>query len=265
MLNPWRYGLLLMLPTFALATDPIPESSGRAERVDEILTQLQARSDGIKDIRTDVRFVEEDRINLTTRVKLGTVTFLMSEPNPRFMIHFVRTEVDGVVGKGEWYLFDGRWLYEVIERIGQVTQREFAPPGTKVDLFDLETAPFPMPFGQKKDAILRNFNVTLLPAQPSDPSETDHLECRPKIGSPFHGKYDSIQFFVHRTLHLPTRIVVIKNDGLETITADFSSLTEQSLNTGLKRAAFDPPKSWREKYRWVVEGSGASVESPARK
>ncbi len=259
-----RFVVLLALSAPVFAAESTPATSPSAARVDEILGQLQSRSDGLTDIRADVRFVEEDRVNLTTRVKIGTVTFLMAKPNPRFMIHFSRTEVDGIVGRGEWYLFDGRWLYELVERLGQVTQREIAPPGKRVNLFDLETAPFPMPFGQKKEAILRNFDVALIPQQSDDPSDTDHLKCTPKKGSRFYGKYDSIEFFIHRSLHLPTRIIVVKNEGYEAVTADFPSLSEKSLNNGLARSAFNPPKSWRDTYKWVVEASGASVVSPAR-
>lgn len=235
------------------------------QRIDEILTRLESRGDGLKDIRARVQFLEDDQVNLTKRTKSGRVSFLMSKPNPRFLIAFERTEMDGIIGKREWYLFDGRSLYEVVERIGQVTQSEMAAPGQTIDLFDLETTPFPLPFGQKKESILRNFVVTLEPSQPSDPANTDHLLCTPKSESPFYRKYKSIEFFVHRTLHLPTRIVVIKGDGFETITADFPDLTERSLNNGLAESEFDPPPEWREKYKWVVEGPGAAVVSEPRK
>ncbi len=163
-MKPFTLSLLLAaVGSSGLQTPREDRSDASRERVDEILTELQARGDGLKDIRCKVRFVEDDRINLSKRTKVGSILFMMTEPNPHFLIHFERTEMDGVLGKREWYLFDGRWLFEVLERIRQVTKREIARPGEKVDLFDLETAPFPLPFGQKKDTILRNFEVTLLP------------------------------------------------------------------------------------------------------
>lgn len=225
-------------------------------KVAEILTQLERRSDGLTDIRCRVRFVEEDKINLTERIKYGRILFLMTKPNPHFLVHFEKTEVDGILGKQEWYLFDGRWLYQAIERIRQVTKREFARPGETIDLFDIETAPFPLPFGQKKDKILKNFNVTLVAPEPGDPPQTDHLTCVPKETSRLRRRYDRLDFYVRRNLHLPTRVVVTKNNGLEINRADFPDLTEASINTGVTPKAFKKPSVWRT-YEEIVEQASA--------
>lgn len=243
----------LCLGISASAFSDAPDRSNPSQaRIDEILTKLQERSDGLKDIRCKVRFVDEDRINLSKRTKYGTILFLITKPNPHFLIHFDRTEADGILGKQEWYLFDGRWLYEALERIAQVTKREIARPGESIDLFDLERAPFPLPFGQKKEAILRNFAVTLLPPAAGDPPDTDHLSCTPKPNSTMYDKYDRVEFFVRNDINLPSRVVVTKNDGLEINTADFPDLSSKSINAGVTKKDFAPPPAWK-KYKEVVE------------
>jgi hypothetical protein len=249
----WAWTLIL----FACATPAVPqENSSRSDpgnaRVNEILTQLQHRSDDLKDIRCEVRFVEDDRINLTQRTKFGEILFLMTKPNPHFLIHFQKTETDGVLGKQEWYLFDGRWLYQAVERTAQVTKQEVARPDKEFDLFDLEKAPFPLPFGQKRETILRNFEVTLASPAPGDPANTDHLICIPKADSRLYRKYERLDLFVHRDIHLPSRIVVTKNDGLEINTADFPDLSEKSINAGVKPKDFERPAAWK-KFKEVVE------------
>jgi hypothetical protein len=252
----WLTSSMVLVGPLQAADDP------DEQRIDTILTRLEARSDGLTDISTDVQFVEEDQVNLTKRVKIGKVRFLMGEPNPRFMVHFERTEIDGMLGQREWFLFDGRWLYEAVERIKQVTQREIAAPGERIDLFDLENAPFPLPFGQKKETILKNFEVSIAPPKPGDPPETDHLVCIPRPETTFYRKFDRLEFLVNRQLHLATRIIAVKNEGFETITADFPGLSNESLNKGLDPGDFRPPGEWKP-YKWVVEGPGPSVESPA--
>jgi hypothetical protein len=223
-----------------------------AERIDQILTRLERRSDGLNDIRCKVRYTEKDDINLTERIKHGTILFLITKPNPKFLIHFERTAVDGILGKQEWYLFDGRWLFEAVERLKQVTQREIAGEGERIDLFDLERAPFPLPFGQHKETILRNFHVELIPPAKGDPPDTDHLKCIPKPNSRMFNEYDRLDFFVHQDLHLPTRIVVTRNKGLEANTAEFPDLTEESINTGVTEEYFTPRSAWNS-YKTVVE------------
>jgi hypothetical protein len=223
-----------------------------AARIDAVLTQLEKRSDGLKDIRCQVRFVEDDRINLTKLVKTGRLLFQIAEPNPKFLIHFQKTEVDGVVGKQEWYLFDGQWLHQGLERLQQVTRQEIARPDEKIDLFDLEKAPFPLPFGQKKQTILRNFEVALAPPAPGDPPNTDHLVCTPKPGSAMDRKYEKLEFFVNQNLHLPVRIVITKNEGQEVNTAEFPDLSDKSLNNGVTGRDFARPEAWK-KYTEVVE------------
>ncbi|MCH7592011.1 MAG: hypothetical protein IH989_04415 [Planctomycetes bacterium] len=234
----------------AVAQDNSAEAARK--RINDILTNLQARSDGLRDIRCKVRFVEDDRINLSKRIKDGTLQFMMSDPNPYFLVHFKRIEVDGLRGKQEWYLFTGRWLYQAIQRLKQVTKHELVPPGEKIDLFDLEKAPFPVPFGHKKGTILRHFDVTLLPPAKGDPPGTDHLVCKPKPMSALKRRYDKLELFVSRDVHLPSRIVVTRNDGLEVNTADFPDLSNASINVGLSDKDFAKPKAWR-KYEEVVE------------
>lgn len=246
----------------ASAQEGKPEASSTAGGdVDRVLTALQERGDALKDIRCRVRFVEDDRVNLTKRIKEGRILLSMGDPNARFLIQFDKTEADGIAGKREWYLFDGRWLFEGIERLEQVTKREMARPGEKLNLFDLETAPFPLPFGQKKETIRRNFEVTLLPPSASDPPATDHLVCIPKPESKFYDRYDKLEFFVLKDLHLPSRIVVTKNDGLEIETADFPELSSSSINAGVQDKDLVHPSDWK-KYKVVTEELGAASESP---
>ena len=220
--------------------------------IDDILTKLEKRSDGLKDIQCKIRFEEDDQINLAKNVKIGSVRLMVTDTNPRALVHFKRCEIDGVLRKQEWYMFDGRFWHEAIERLEQVTKREIVRAGEAFDLFDLETSPFPMPIGQKKATILRNFDVALIGAAGSDPKNTDHLRLTPQKGSRLEKKYTSIDYYVRKDLHLPSRIVVTRNEGNEIVTVDFLDLSETSFNTGMSGKDFEQPKAWRN-YAVVEE------------
>ena len=233
-------------------TPPIGENATAQAKVEEILTGLEKRSAGLEDITCKVIYVEEDRINLSNVEKRGWLKFLMTEPNPHWHVHFAKTIVDETTGPREWYLFDGRWLYEAKERTEQVIKREFVRPGEKVDFFDLETAPFPLPFGQKKEQILEHFDVTLRKPSKGDPPDTDHLVCIPKPGSRMEDKYDKLELFIQRDVNLPSRVVVTKNKGLEVVRANFPDLSPKSINSGVKKKDFAEPKAWKG-YELIVE------------
>ena len=214
-------------------------------RVDEVLARLQKRSDGLKDIRCDLTLVEVDNLNISERRKEGKLLFLITPENPQFLIHFEKSVVDDQLGKPEWYLFDGYWLYEALARTKRVVKREIARAGEKVDLFDIETAPFPLPIGQRRDKILRHFDVTLAEPAKGDPKDSDHLVCIPKPGSRLERKYDRLDLFVQKGVDLPCRVVATKTKGLVVITADFPDLTEKAINAGVTAQDFAHPKEWK--------------------
>lgn len=251
----WKYACasaLIVVSAAKPATAQDKPGDPPSKEVDRILTDLQKRSDGLEDIRCDVTFTDEDRVNLATNSKSGRISLMVARPNALFMIHFDTTNLAGVRGKQEWYLFDGVWFHQAIERLEQVTKQLIAGSEQTIDLFDIEKAPFPMPFGQKKENILRNFDVRLIAPRGGDPPDTDHLVCNPKPTSRLARRYDQLDLFVHRTLHLPMRIVVTKNNGMEISAADFPSLSEKSINTGIRKSDFTRPEAWAN-YKEVIE------------
>lgn len=251
--------MLRWLPVLLAMQDAAPVAGDGAARVDEVLTRLEARGDEVRDIRCAVKYEEEDRLNLTKRTKIGQVLYLVTEPNPLFYIRFDRTAVDDVLGKREWYLFDGTWFYQAVERTRTVTKQRIAKEGERIDLFDIETAPFPMPFGQKKEKILASFDVTLAAAASGPLENCDHLVCVPKAESRMARDYAKLEFFVDRELHLPRRIVITRSGAQQVTVADFPDLSSASINPGLSREEFRPAEEWKG---YAVVEEDLTVEQP---
>lgn len=248
--------LVFAIATAAYAIAPAAQSPGESQavdpRVDDILTRLEARRDTLKDLSAGIKFVNEDNINFTKTTKIGRFAVLLGQGNPRCKVAFEKSEMDGILGKREWYIFDGAWWLEGSERNAQVTKRQVVEEGTDYDPFDLDETPFPIPIGQKKEKILRNFEVTLVPPRIGEPEGLIHLLCVPKKGSRFHRKYDSLDIYVHPKLDLPVRIITKRNDGMDVTTAELTGLTEKSINQGLSKSDFAPPKEFKD-YKEVVE------------
>lgn len=227
--------------------------AGADEGVEPILDRLEKRGETVSEIDCEVRYQVEDMISDDVRINTGRVVFKKMTPNPHFMVTFEKTVFDGQINnKKSWYLFDGRYLYQAIQRTKSIIKRDIAPPGTELDLFSIEKAPFPMPFGQKKDEILKHFDVTLAKVGKDAPPETDRLICKPKPDTKLAADYSVMEFFVSRKLSLPVRIVMVDKPGDKIITADFPNLSEGNLNTGLDASRFKLPDE-TQKYSTTME------------
>lgn len=235
-------GALVAVAAVLVAPAACPADPSTA--VVEILDRVEARGADVGDLKCKVVYVVEDRISEDTTKRTGTILFKKKSPNPVFMVTFDRLIEAGVIHKrSRWYLFDGRYFTEAIERSKSIIRRDVAPPGTEIDLFSIEKAPFPIPFGQKKAEILHNFDVTLAPA--GDPA-IDHLICTPKPQSRLATDYSVIEFFVSRKLHLPVKIIMTTNPPDKVMTAEFPDLNAGAVNTGLSESAFKLPARTRK-------------------
>ncbi len=208
-----------------------------------ILERLEQAGKDIKTIRCKVEFKTEDTLNITETTRYGTIQFKRAEPNPMFLVSFDKMVADGILLRQQvWYLFRDRWLIEANSKSQNRIDREILEPGEQADFFDLDKAPFPMPFGQKKEQILKNFEVKLIPPQPGDPAACDHLLCKPKEESGLARDYGRLDYYVSRKLNLPLRILVEDAPGTNLKVADFGDLTEKSINLDLPDSAFVLPK-----------------------
>jgi len=236
--------------------DEVPPPAPPAkDRVDAILTAVEKSGETLRDVRCKVEYHEDDQLNLVETKRSGRVLFLKTDANPLFLIEFSRTVCDDIVStKRIWYLFDGLSLVEAREKTKHIVERQVVAEGEKVDFFDLQTAPFPMPFGQKKGQIERHFEVKLVPPAKGDPEGTDHLVCTPRQGTRMERKYAKLEFYVLKDIHLPRKIVATLPGGQGVTSAVFPDLSKSSINSGLKAKDFAEPPQWKkEGYTRDVE------------
>ena len=234
-------------PASAPATSVDPE-------VEKILDRLEKRGDTVSDLSCKVRQEMLGKAIGETITKEGELKYLRGADgnNPRFLIHFTKITQDDFPIKPEWYIFDGRWFIDAKESTKVVNRREIVGPGQKIDLFSVEDSPFPLPFGQKKLEILKNFEVKVVPRGVKDPADTNdskHLLCIPKPGTQKEREYKEIHFYVDPKLDLPKTIVAYRKTGnkvSEIQTVAFPDLTQKSINRGLPVSAFDfkVPVGW---------------------
>ncbi|RJP33699.1 MAG: hypothetical protein C4547_11865 [Phycisphaerales bacterium] len=242
---------------------PEDQAQTARARVDEILADQERVGQHLRGVGCQVEYSDTDELNLSTTRREGFVKYLRTGGNPLFWIEFHKQVTDDMVAESRiWYVFNGSSLLEARERDRAMIERQVVSAGQTLDLFDLDTAPFPMPFGQKRDEILKHFEVKLVPPKPADPENTDHLVCTPREGSPLARRYERLEFFVLRDLHLPRRILSIENGGYRTVVANFPDLSAESLRQKLTPQDFAEPAAWKKYARTVEKFENESSLKP---
>lgn len=244
-------------PQAATKPGQVIVSTGGGEvnpRVDSILRRMEARK--VKDLHAKLTWDVEDALAAPGDAldrKRGEIWYQTREPVPVFLVKFrERISNDRKEKMDEQYLFDGTWYHELRSIEKTVTRRQVRRANEPSNPYRLGEGPFPVPFGQTRDDILRELDVQLLPNDKSDPKGTDHLLLSPREGTQLAGKYGEIHFWVQqagREEGLPLKVRVGKLDGTgrisEWMTIEFSD-AEMDRGVPDKLFVINVPSGWEE-------------------
>ncbi|MCG3138192.1 MAG: hypothetical protein HJJLKODD_02053 [Phycisphaerae bacterium] len=226
-------------PASAPSTSPATNSANYAAspEVVAILERLEQSGQRVQTLQANIDYrvkqliKENDDDPDVVHTYVGLVRFRHEPEQTLSWIHF-REWNDGVHKFDKekvWYIFDGHWLTEAKQKTQSIVRRELTPAGQEQQAFKLGEGPFPLPFGQKKDDILREFSVELIAPVEGDPVQTDHLLCRPLPVSRWADQYARIELFISKESDpslngLPLRMVVHNLKEATLATADFSTV-----------------------------------------
>ena len=223
-------------PCSAPALDP---------EIDRILTRLEQRE--VHDLHANVawreRYVIDAEEDATT--KTGEIWYQQAQPVARFLIRFTKRISAGGRSDAldEQHLFDGQWYVELQSRTKTYTRREVRRPDDPGDPYKVGQGVFPLPFGQKKADILREFTVTRLPQAEGDPPATDHLRLVPRAETRTGETYQRLDFWVAqegRTAGLPIKVQVAKKDGTGKVNSYITiTFTDARLNESFNSGVFE--------------------------
>ncbi len=234
-------------------TQPALSPSSGDEQVDRILTRLENRE--IHHLKSDltwrIEYIYEEPEDAQT--KRGEIWYQQDRPVSRFLVSFREKIVGGRRQKlDERHLFDGCWYVHLQGDSRHITRREIRRPTDPGDPFKLGQGPFPVPFGQRRQDILREFEVRRVEPAPTDPPDTDHLELRPRPGTETSKTYKVVHFWIAGSgpeAGLPVRVRATKLDGAgranSHITVEFQNAR---INEGFAPSVFriDKPAGFDE-------------------
>jgi outer membrane lipoprotein-sorting protein len=235
--------ILLLLCTFASTRAEEPALKPDSD-LDTTLDALNARGQNLKDFTADVALHTADNRTGEDTAQIGSVIFQnRNNGDSRIKVGFDKKESDNGNGpkitqkqKLDYVLEDG-WLTDRDYQKKLEVRRQVLKPGQKMNLLKLGEGPFPLPIGQDKDEVKKQFEASKIPAAADDPKDTVHVKLVPRPGSQFEKRFKQIDVFVDTKTRMPARIDTVEKAG----TTRSTELKNLKLNTGVKDEAFVLP------------------------
>lgn len=260
-------------PAAKTASDNGPAAASKPEVDDEVVDQILSRLESrqIDDLRAKVVWESGDAVNPAgTLRKMGEIWYRQEKPVAKFKVRFARKVVNKrAIDLNEEHLFNGETYTELNEETKSVISRVIRDPGDRRDPYKVGEGAFPLPFGQRKEDILREFEVTRLLPKDKDPKNTDHLKLIPRKGTVSAQRYKAVEFWINKpdsdSAGLPVKVRTIERSPAADEQSYIDVLFENiQVNTGIGGAIFqiDTPDGFQETYE---TREGQIIEKPAKK
>lgn len=229
-------------------TRPVDSHAEVDPKAMKVLRALEVSGEEYRTLKADVRHRYIDRLTGDIETRTGWVGFRKGKP-PKpdtFRIEFktLKQGREGPTVRDRLvYAFDGRWLSVLKYRIKQLTRYQVAAKGQRIEPLRLGKGPFPVPFGQKVEDVLKYFNVTTREPKESDPPETDYISLLTRPPYRRELSFLVLEIWVDRDTHLPVRILSREGQRLRKITKITTvRFSDVEGKVELDEEMFHPPK-----------------------
>jgi outer membrane lipoprotein-sorting protein len=250
--------LILFFASAATAAHSTGPTLSPKSDINQILDALDARGKNLSDFSAKVQLADTDPVIGDSTIHTGTVLVQRLGPpgqsdDARIRVTLNQEQKDNKIKDyNHVYTLDKGVLDERDYIAKKETTRQILKPGEKLDLFKLGEGPFPLPIGQKKEDVLKSFDVQKIPPDPTDPPSTVHLQLTPKDGTQLARLFKTIDVWVDQTNTMPRRI---QTEDLSQSSQRTTDLTDVKINTGVTDKDFAQPQV-SDKWDVVVEPYG---------
>ena len=189
-------------PAEAETTEAVPAE------VSQVLEKMEKAGEAIRTLRAQFDYELNQTLYEDIQNRKGRLAY--TAPN--------RLRFEFTDRPKETFVFDGRVVYHVKPSTRQLISWEMRTADEEpVETLALGKTPFPLPFGQKKAAVLKHFRVSRdQEAEQKDPKKRRVLALVPKEGTTLAQDYTRILLWVDTEQWMPTRARLL--DTSENIT-----------------------------------------------
>jgi len=234
----------------ATVAKPAPTAAdARQAAIMKILKALEAAGVKHPAIQADVDYRIDRMLTGETEQRTGYVKYQKhTDKTPdKFRMHFdtLRMDEGRKIKSVVDYAFDGMWLSIAKHRIKQLTKYQVAAPGQRIEPLRLGKGPFPMPFGQSVQDILKFFKVTqpARKARKSDPTNADYIVFTTLKARKKELSVIKLEQWIDRTTHLPVKIVAYDKNKNKTTVIFANVKTDVKFDKDI--FLIPKPRSWK--------------------
>jgi hypothetical protein len=190
-----------------VAAPVAPTTLSEASSVDDVLDALDSRGRCLNHFTADVKLTEGDEATQLDSQRTGRVGYQKRPGNDRIRVTFDQ-KAEGRFNKPEKleYLLDGGWLVDRDYRRSIEVKRQVLRPGEKINLLKLGEGPFPLPIGQPKQEVYKEFEVSKGDPALEGPKGAPHVTLKPRGGTRLARKFHQIDVWVDPQNQMPVRI-----------------------------------------------------------
>ena len=228
---------------FVLAACPV-EQEMTAELALENIERVKVTS-----LTADVSYTRIDPILDRREIRTGKLLFRMVDGKREAAILFDTL----IIGrrretKQKHYIFSGRWMAEVDHDKKQFIKRELVAPDEKeIDPFGLGGGPIPLPIGQSKESVLKNFVVTMV-EKPTEGSlsKLDDNVVGLHLLPIAKDEWEYINLYYDPETWLPVGVEKVDMDGSKRVSLLTNMLVDtlSDANAALLNIETPDPKIW---------------------
>jgi outer membrane lipoprotein-sorting protein len=250
-MRKWIFLFVLSVACTSIADPTTQPTLSNNSTTDQILDALDARGTDLKDFSANVTLTDTATDTGDTHISIGSVILQRKSPTDvRIRVAFTKKQVDNLITPQDHeYVLDNGVLDDRDYQLKHENKGQLLKPGQNVDLFKLGEGPFPLPLGQKREDVLKIFDVARVGPTSDDPPGTVHLQLTPKDGTEIAKDFKTIDVWVETQSAMPRRIQTLDINQTTTRTTDLANV---KLNTGVTDKDFTLPPTTPE---WnVIEG-----------
>jgi len=244
----------------SVTTASAVDATAQFKSTDAMLSALEKAGDTIRSLRANVIYDRVDAVSENRERRTGQI--VLTQDSQQLKSRTLAIMFDQFIDASghaspqtQRFVFHGGWLFEFDDARHQLIARELVAPGEQLDPLRIGEGPVPIPIGQKKDEVLRRFEVQLAPL-PEQPLlkrlvNIQGLVMRPKLNAGVDPELAEIDVWYDLGTLMPVAVAATTKGGDQKILL----LTKLELNkeldvTAKALLATDPPMTTDKDTAW---------------